>query len=507
MDFNFSKINLNRIEKVFEGSAEQSIDAEIALPDYYPEVSKIHCCNAFAVISNRQCIGDTVSVGGQVNLNVIYSDSENKVNLFSTAVPFNKSVPTNVNVDGMSVDVSSKINYINHKATAPRRLEVHGSATLQLVCKALQKEEILSDCDDPDVYIKSEDFECLEPIDPITKMVYVEDDMSVGSKPPVEKILRCDHHVFVNECKFLNGKAVVKGDLSVVIVYLSADGGCYELTGRQGFSQILECDGTNENTVCKASAEVVSFETRIKTSNEGENRSVGFEAKVETTLECYNKRQFTAVCDTFSGKCRIDAVSRRISVVRSIDETGENFVCNKSFDLPESVGRMIDSFAVVGTQRSVVDDGKLHLKGVLNINVLYETSTGEILLYVKPVDFDYQYDLSEEFSGDASASARASGMNLYLSNGSEANAEAEIEVSVCILKTGEIEVLKGAERVDSECSKMGEDVAVTLYFAENESVWDVAKMYGADPKLVCKLNGESGIDSMCSKVLLVPNCQ
>ena len=506
MDYNLSKIDLNRLDKAFEGNAEQSIDAEIILPDYYPEVSKIHCCNAFTVISNRQCSGDTVLVGGQVNLNIIYSDSENRVNLFSTAVPFNKSVPTNVNVDGMTVDVSSKINYINHKAIAPRRLEVHGSAALQLVCKSLRKEEILSDCDDSDVYLKTEDFECLEPLGPITKMVYVEDDMSVGSKPPVDKILRTDYRVFVTECKFLNGKAVLKGELVVAVVYLSDDGGCHELIDRQGFSQILDCDGTNEDTVCKASAEVVSFETRVKASNEGENRLVGFEAKVEMMLECYNKRQFTAVCDAFSGRCRIEAESKSISVLKSMDKTNETFVCNKSFELPEAVGKMIDSFAVVSTQRSAVDDGILVLKGELNINALYKTSEGVPFFYVKSVDFDYRYDLKEEFSGDASASARVTGLDFYLNNETQACADVEIEVSVLLKEMGEITVLQDVNRTDSVCSKMEEDVAVALYFAENESVWEVAKKYGANPALVCKLNNESNLDTKCNKILLVPNC-
>ncbi|MBE6798708.1 MAG: DUF3794 domain-containing protein [Ruminococcaceae bacterium] len=506
MDFNFSKIGFNRIDKAFEGSAEQSIDAEITLPDYYPEVSKIHCCNAFAVISNRQCVNESISIGGQVNLNVIYSDSDGRVNLFATAVPFNKSVQASVNVDGMSVEVTPKINYINHKAVAPRKLEIHGSATLGLVCEDIKKEEILTETDDPDVYLKSEDFECLEPLVPITKMVYVEDDISVGSQPAIDKILRTDYYVTVSECKFVNGKAVLKGDLDVTVVYLCADGHCHKLVRRQGFSQIIECDGTNENTVCRATAAVVSFETRVKSSNEGENRLVGFEAKVETKLECWNKREFNAVCDAFSGKCRIEADFKKLPVVKKIETSTESFICSKNFELPESGGNIIDSFATVGNKYSAVDDGKLVVKGELNISTLYETVSGETAFYVKPIDFDYRCELSEDFSGVASASVRVIGLNLFGGNGGEVSAEVEIEVTVLLKETGEMTVLESISRLDSECSKMEEDTAVVLYFAENESVWDVAKMYGVDPKMVCKLNNEPTLDAKCNKILLVPNC-
>lgn len=506
MDFNFSKTGLNRLDKVFEGSTEQSIDAEITLPDYYPEVSKIHCCNAFTVIVNRQCSGENISIGGQVNLNVIYSDADGAINLFQYAVPFNKTVHTSVNVDGMNADVTSKINYINHKAVAPRKLEIHGSATINMICEDLKTEEILVESDDPDVYLKTEDFECLEPMNPIIKMIYVEDDISVGTEPPVDKILRTDYYVSVEECKFVNSKAVLKGDLDIVVVYLCAQGHCHKLMRKQGFSQIVECDGGIDSTLARVEASVVSFETRIKSSNEGENRLVGFEAKVETKLECYNKKSFAAVCDAFSGRCQIAADYKNIPIIKLMDTLSESFVCNKSFELPESGGNIIDCWASVGNKYSAVDDGKLVVKGELIINTLYMTVSGETAFYVKPVDFDYRCELGDDFVGEAAVKVRVVALNLFSGAGGEVNAEVEIEVSVLTKEIQEITVLSGVGKLDCDYEKFGEDTAVVLYFAENESIWEVAKRYGVDPRTVCKINNESNIDSKCNKILLVPNC-
>ena len=174
--------------------------------------------------------------------------------------------------------------------------------------------------------------------------------------------------------------------------------------------------------------------------------------------------------------------------------------------MPESCGKVIDSFAVVGNKYSATDDGKLVVKGELNISVLYETSSGDIAFYVKPVDFDYRYDLGENFNGVASASVRVMGLNLFLGNGNTASAEVEIEVVVSAKEIGEITVLESINVSDSECAGVDEDTAVVLYFAENESIWDVAKKYGANPALVCKLNNESNLDTKCNKILLVPNC-
>ena len=51
------------------------------------------------------------------------------------------------------------------------------------------------------------------------------------------------------------------------------------------------------------------------------------------------------------------------------------------------------------------------------------------------------------------------------------------------------------------------DSAVILYFAENESVWEIAGKYQTDPECICKINGVNSIDEKCNKVLLIPNVQ
>lgn len=506
MDFNFSKVILNRLDKLFEGSTEQSIDAEITLPDYYPEVSTVHCCNAFAVIQNRQCTNETVSIGGQVNLNVIYSDSQGGINLFEYAVPFNKSVDAKCNVDGMNAAVTAKINYINHRAVAPRKLEIHGSANLNIVCEDLRGEEILSETDEPDIYLKTETFECLEPISTIRKLTYVEDDISVGNNPCVERILRTAYYAYICECKFVNSKAVLKGNLDVEIVYFDQEGTTHKLTRQQGFSQIVECDDVNDGTACRASAEVISFETRLKSTNEGENRLVGFEAKVEVKLECANKREFTAVCDAFSGQCKIMADYKTVSVVKSIDSLEETFVCNKNFELPESGGNVIDSWCTVANKHCAIDEGKLVVKGDLNICVLYMTVSGNVAYYVKPVDFDYRCELGGDFSGEAEATVCIKAFDFTTGKSSDASAAAEVQITIQTKQIENIKVLADISKTDGECKNIGSDTAVVLYFAENESVWEIAKKYGVCPEKILKINGEQCFDSKCNKIMLIPNC-
>ncbi len=506
MDFNFEKTKLNGLSKVYEGNIEISIDTDVILPDYYPEISKIHCCNATVSVNNKQCRNDTVLIGGQINLTVIYSDRDGEVNAFEQVLPFNRQTETKVDIDCADLSVISKINYINHRATAPRRMELHGSAMLQVVCERLDSEELLCNTVDSGIYTKQVSFNCLEPLPLFKKLAYVEDEISVGNNPSIAKILRTSSVATIEECKFVNSKAVIKGDFNIKIVYLCCDGNSYTLTKTQGFSQILECEGVTDTTYCIPTVEVLSCETRIKPSNEGDNRVVGFEAKLNTELKCYNKKSFSAICDVFSGDCAVDTEMKRVNVLKTIECFNESFVCSKNFELPESSGRIIDNWCEIENKYVAVEENKLVLKGELGISVLYVTISDEVMLYKKTLDFDYRYELEGEFLGIAQINPSVKVLNLYAGTGDEASAEAEILIEVILKSNEEISVVANVSKSDRENAKIGEDIGVVLYFAEGETVWDIAKKYGCNPETVSKINGIETVEENCNKILLVPNC-
>ena len=85
------------------------------------------------------------------------------------------------------------------------------------------------------------------------------------------------------------------------------------------------------------------------------------------------------------------------------------------------------------------------------------------------------------------------------------NFEVEIEVSVIKMTVIQFKFLD--EVIANECEVIqDEKTAIRLYFAEDESVWDIAKKYKTCPSRVCKINCIENIDCMCNGVLLVPNC-
>lgn len=505
MELNFERQELMTDRKIFEGTAEQSIDTEITLPDYYPEVSKILTCQSKINIQNKQCSGGTATIGGQVLLTVLYLDPDGELNIYACDQPFTKTLETNTDCENATLTASASVNYINHKANAPRRFELHGSFTVSVSVFTSASATLIKAVENSNIFVRSTEFVCIEPIERLRKLSYIEDEINTDTKPAVAKLIRQECYAIISECKFLNQKAMVKGDLIIELVYLSADCRKYTLSRVHGFSQIIDCEHSNENTDCSARAEVISFETMVKGTSDGENKAVGFEAKLEIELRCSRKREMTAVSDAFSDRYAVEVVTEKYDIVKSREAFVESFVCKKSYELPECGDEILDIWPSAVTERSAVDDGKLFVKGTVNIAALYKTSSGETAFYCKPVDFEYSKDECEECEY-YSASVRLKAISSTLASNGTVETEVEMEISVIKTVMDTVTVLRDIECDESEPITRDENTAVTLYFAENECVWEIAKHYKSSPKDICRINDIESIDTKCNKVLLVPNC-
>ena len=102
------KTSVFSIDTVFNESAEQPIDIDFTLPDYYADISKILKCRAISRISSKGINGSGISVEGCVTVTVIYCSSDNSISSYEYQYPFSKSFDTGINTDGCMLSVKTK---------------------------------------------------------------------------------------------------------------------------------------------------------------------------------------------------------------------------------------------------------------------------------------------------------------------------------------------------------------------------------------------------------------
>ncbi len=510
MESNKIEINIPYHKKLYDASVEQSVDTDFTLPDYYPEIVKVLKCLTEINILSAQCSDLGINIGGQVVLTLLYFGSDDQPNSFTHTVPFTKLI----DLDGVgngNVNVVPRLNYLNTKAIGPRKIEAHGSMALGITVDGILDCSVLSSAEIDGIYTKSSELSFAKFLPIISKSLFVEDEILIPqNKPTVGKILRKCAKASVSECKYTSGKAVVKGELEIELLYCPADGSrAVLLNERSSFSQIIDCPADCDDVLFDAVAQVDSLDLHPKTSLDGEVRNISFEARVSINISPYCTTKMQLVTDAFSGCYQAEIVKSSLSVENLAERINENFVCQKSIDFgQDTLSDILDLWCNTTVDFVTTDNTDILIKGTAIINILGCDSDGKALFFERSVEYEYRYNIGEQ-SEEIRCRPDVSVQAVQYSIGADGIVQVSVELCIkctVFFKQSTTVITKISIDEKSLISKRN-DSAVILYFAENESVWDIAGKYQTSPDIICKINGIEGFDEKCNRVLLIPNIQ
>ncbi len=506
MEFNKTELDLSFLKKVFETSVEQSIDTEFSLPDYYPEISKVIKCLADVNIMSSQCGENSVSVGGQVAMTVVYCDPEGQLNSFSHTYPFSKNVDCK-GAEGCFAEIVPIINYLNTKAVGPRKIEIHGSAALSVFVMSVEDKKVLSEIDCDDIFVKNALRSITIPLNLVSKGVFLEDDIVISeTKPSVSKILRSSAVAKIAECKVIGEKLVVKGDVEIEILYCSPQNSKpILLKEERGFSQMAECSLNGGEIGFDAFATVGAFEIRPKTSLDGEVRNISFEVKINIDFHPFVTQQVDFISDVISCKYNADVCNESVAIEDLVDSFSENFVCKKTVDYSGgTLSEIYDAWCRPIIEYATADGQDVVTKGSVLINILGIDSDSEIVFIERSIDFEHRHNCAE--IGEmirCKPSVFVAAVNTSLNPDATIDLAVELNVTASVFNKGTIEAVSSVNIGETLVQKEN-GIAVVLYLAENETVWQVAKKYTTSPSILCKANNIEDFDVVCNKMLLIP---
>ena len=507
MEINKLECNIPSVIKVSEIPCEQSVDTDFTLPDYYPEIDRILKVMPEANILSAQVTDNGVNVGGQVVLTMLYVGNDGQINSFTHIYPFVKNIEVSDSKDCF-VNVTSRMNYLNTKATAPRKAEVHGSLTLAVVVSKINNCSVLSEIDCEGVYTKTNEISFSQPLNPIMKSAFVEDEIIIPEgKQTVGKILRSCAKACVSECKYVTSKIVIKGDIDIEILYCSPSSNKpVLLTERRGFSQIIDCDADCDDIKFDTVCHIDSLELHPKTSIDGEVRNIAFTVKVGLDIYPYCIKNLPVITSAFSGRYLSDIKTVSVAVENVVDSINENYVCKKSLDFSGVLAEVYDLWCTATVDYASDDGDDILVKGAVLINIVGANADNEPVLFERTVDYDYRYNVGHSLNGhrcrpDVSIEA----VNYSMNSDGMIEVLAELNIKATVFEIEQVSAVAKISIDEGTLIKKDTDTAVLLYFAENETVWSIAEKYGTCPEKICQANGLESVDSVCNKTLLIPN--
>lgn len=507
MNLDSVKKNITTTKKAYEKRNEYPVDCEFTLPDYCPDIERILKCNITSRISNLSVLSDTAQVDINAVICVLYVTKEDK--LFGYEMPMSLSKSINVGViDKETIkSYSTKTEYVNCRAVNNRKIDIHGSVSVMLKLLMNDEKNYICVINDDSVVLKHCKEKILQPTGFASKQVNIADDIMLSqSSGSVSNIIRSDASVVVDECKTIANKAILKLTVNYEILYLSTDLRYECIKHSVPVNQVIDIEGTDENSVCKACADICSVAFKPVTNSEGEMRTINTTSKVNISVVSHHIKDIDMVTDGYSTRFESELERETVTCERFISALNENITASDCINVSSQISEIIDLRCMPLNHGCKTENGNTFICGDIAVCISLEDENGACKYYEKVVPFSEKIsakDCDEGCVFDLNITPISCSYNI--SSGNAIDLKAELNVNGFITKQFNMNAVT-MMKIDEEKEKSFDDMPslVVYYGMAGESIWDIALKYNTSADRICDANNISQENLSENTMLLIP---
>ncbi|HIR48293.1 MAG TPA: DUF3794 domain-containing protein [Candidatus Caccousia avicola] len=508
MDYTAQRNPLSVIELLYDGCQEQSVDLDISLPDYCPDIQKILKCQVYPRILDRTLAGDHIEISGTYTVKILYLDAVNgTIRCCENGSPFSCTIPMKKNIERGKIKAFARVEYINCRAASSRRLDVHGS--FSICVKVYGSADCEAVCS-----IVGDDIEQRTLEIPFSRMsafcvqnFHVEEVLELpGTKPEAETLLHSSAVVNMQDYKVIQNKLMVKGDVTLHLLYASPSEE-YSLETMEyaiPFTQMLDCDGIEEEDRSDVRLSVIGTDVQIK--NDYSGGKVFFDAQIRlcADITAFQNKQTTIVSDAYSRSYEMALEYQQKNAEELTEIFGDSMMKKISFPMEQEVSKVIDVWSELCSVSPSKEENGLTLDGKFSICMLAVSSDGKPFYFERLADFQHKRPFAGDGELRCDADASIAGLS-YRITGNELEIKAEISVSGSVFSRRSCRMVEAAHADETKPRERDRSAALILYYAEaGEALWDIARLYCTSMEAIQRENGLE-CEKMDSKgMLLIP---
>lgn len=470
---------------------------ETAIPEYCPDIARIVDAAGQLKIREKKLSGGRLTVGGTVKVTVLYT-SEESSGLRSLILP----VPFTCVVDDprlsgcRSICAGGRLQLVEARAVTARKIYVRVMPEFEVegICKT-KYSLCCGTGEEPSLHLRKEEREVQLLTNVLERTFHFNQECLPEPGRGIPEDLLLDRiGLRVTGCQRVSNKLIVKGEVSVSILYRTEGQDLSSCDETLPFSQILDAAGLPEVGEYQAVAWAEDSDVRLVRTDGG----VGFGVSMQigVMVRVYEKLMLQYIDDLYSTRYEtvVKKQKQEVGVISPTQNCRQEVVQRLEF----GQGR---PFAwVSGLECSAVnvapEGNKTALHTNLRVKLLYLDESGVPVSTEKTMEVTV---LLPQLPDRASAVCAPVVMNLD-SNSCELRIPVDFFTEQTVrLNADTLTAVDLQEPAEKEKPSL-----VLRWIGANESLWEIAKAYRTDPAAVETANGLEPGEPLPQGMLLIP---
>ena len=477
---------------VCDKTVTSDISGDFTLPDYQPEIKRLLRVSA-SVLPPSKYIGDSAAeLAGGIDYYVLYMGGDNELYCaplsadYKVDIPFDASeLAVNGYLGGFALSAATGADMVSGRVTAPRKLSIK--------CRLKTRAQIFADMPLEDGFGEGEEglqrLACSADVSRrawgVGEMLRISDEMICESAGGELRVICAEGKVLIGEVTAMKGAAACRGDLYLKLLLCRDDGGVpYSANRKIPFSQTVAVEGMTAGDSASARGTVSEMGIVV------EDGRIGIDVGMIIEVDSCREESVSYVKDVYSTARQTENLYKSVPVISGSESFSGNFTLSDSAPLDEvgiaRASKIIDISGAVYPEEYALESDKCTVRGRAKFSMLWEKD-GEYSVSEMELPFSYRVAASDSFDKAAclteliSARARVD----------EDRVGVDAEIGICgNLSRSENEKMLSAVGFGEEIVRERGKIVV-CYPSSDDSLWSVAKRYGASLETLASVNSLS----------------
>lgn len=483
-------------EMILDTSAEQSVELDYFLPDYYPNIFKILKTSITPAIQSQKIAANKLTLDGIACIRVHYlAENTNRICCVEQKTPFSKTVELPSQCQNPLIQVTSRCYFASGRAVNQRRLDIRGGISCKIRVLDQREETVTTGGSGQGIQCHCRSLTACSGRKTVCKPFVVTEDLELGAaKPAFGSLLGIHSTAVPTECRLITNKAICKGDLNLHLFYQpeEEDAAPEVMDFSIPVSQIADLPGVEEDYICDVCFQVTGVSIEAKPDESGKNRILSCEFTACLFCVAERNQEYRIVDDAYSTAYESALVSRQATAERALQVVGMTLTTQHTLDSGGTgITAVYDAEAVFGDATVKQEQGELFVCGNLEATVFCMGGDGIPFVIEKtiPVELKCMSGLdSDEVSFLPTVQVLSVGFSILSENQLELRTELRISGMAYqrsrFQAVSDISVKEDAPKVrDALC-------ALRICYADaGDRIWEIAKSYSTSMSAVMEENG------------------
>lgn len=499
-------------EVVYDAVLEQPIELDYLLPDYCKSIFKILKCRIAPKITSQRIVGGKLMIDGVAYIKVLYVGEEcYQIKSITQKQVFSKAVELKEPYDDGMITAYCKCDYANCRVINQHRLDIRGAISIKASISCHRKLEVVSKATGMGIQINNRKIVALGQRLSAAKEFSIKEELELSyGKPPITEILDQSAIAMLTDYKIIQNKIVMKGEISLHILYCSGEDGKPEIMEHTvPISQIVDLVGINEDYQCVFSFDVTGIDISLKTDGDGDCSCFDAEFMIRAIVEANKNDEAQMINDVYSTGYEVNTSISKVKIEQLLGTVNETCTCKASMSIPQNqISCVYDITSEFTNESAKYANGCIEIAGNLNTSMLALDCENMPIMLEKCTPCEIQINCnvcpcSEDVIFNPIISVSSLSYNLV--SGDTIEIRAEVRVCGNLFECCYYNIVNQIS-IDEAAKKSCNDSAVIcLYFAvSGECVWDIAKRFNTSVQAIMEENCLDSETLSNSSMLLIP---